>query len=72
MNYSHYSTHAANSGTRDAGDSGNMFAFTRIAPIYPLYLRDGNKKIMRHDASGLDAYDYGDNKKWSGPRNVRS
>ena len=60
MNYSHYSTHSANSGTRTAGDSGNMFAFTRIAPIYPLYLRDGNKKIMRHDASGLDAYDYGD------------
>ncbi|OWP33577.1 SusC/RagA family protein [Prevotella intermedia] len=62
MNYSHYSTHSANGGDGKSNDSGNMFAFTRIAPIYPLYLRDGNKKIMRHDASGLDAYDYGDNK----------
>ena len=61
MNYSHYSMHAANGGNGSSTDSGNMFAFSRIAPIYPLYLRDANKQIMHHAASGLDAYDYGDN-----------
>ena len=60
MNYSHYSTHFANGGEGTSTDSGNMFALTRIAPIYPLYLRDKDKNIMRHEESGLQAYDYGD------------
>lgn len=61
MNYSHYTINSANGGEGTSADSGNMFALTRIAPIYPLYLRDANKNIMRHEASGLDAFDYGDN-----------
>ncbi len=60
MNYSHYTIHAANGGEGTSSDSGNMFALTRIAPIYPLYMRDANKQILTHKASGLDAYDYGD------------
>ena len=30
-----------------------------MAPIYPLYLRDGNGVIMK-DANGITRYDYGD------------
>ncbi len=37
----------------------NIFAFTNgVAPIYPLYLRDGNKQPM-YDNNGLLMYDYG-------------
>ena len=37
----------------------NVFAFTTsMAPIYPVYLRDGNGNIM-YDDSGLKMYDYG-------------
>ena len=39
--------------------SGNVFAFTSmIAPIYPLYIRDGEKNIRVND-KGLLLYDYG-------------
>lgn len=42
--------------------SGNIFAFTaRMAPIYPLYLRDGDTKQILKDERGFTRYDYGDN-----------
>ena len=42
------------------GSSGNIFAFTtRIAPIYPLYIRDGKGNIKK-DVNGFTMYDYGD------------
>jgi TonB-linked SusC/RagA family outer membrane protein len=42
------------------GSSGNIFAFaTRIAPIYPLYIRDGQGKI-KTDSNGFTMYDYGE------------
>ena len=39
--------------------SGNVFSFaTMVAPIYPVYIRDGNKKII-YDEYGYNRYDYG-------------
>lgn len=40
--------------------SGNVFAIsTQIAPIYPIYIRDGQGNIMV-DKNGYQMYDYGD------------
>lgn len=39
--------------------SGNIFALTMMAPIYPLYLRDENGQVMI-DGNGIKRYDYGD------------
>lgn len=56
-------THFEGKSTGEDGNSassGNIFAIsTRIAPIYPLYIRDaqGNPMI---DKNGLTMYDYGD------------
>jgi TonB-linked SusC/RagA family outer membrane protein len=45
-------------GTSNTG--GNVFAIsTQMAPIYPLFIRDGNGNIMT-DAKGNLRYDYGD------------
>ncbi len=47
----------SNNGT--ATSTGNVWAFTsRIAPIYPLYVRDGDGKIMI-DSDGFKMMDYG-------------
>ncbi len=44
----------------EGGSTANVFAFTEsIAPIYPVYVRDGQGNIMR-DAHGIMMYDYGD------------
>ncbi len=46
-------------GTTSSGSSGNIFAVTSfIAPIYPVYLRGGDKQIML-DKWGHKMYDYG-------------
>ena len=43
-----------------ANSTGNIWAYTsQIAPIYPLYVRDGNGNIM-YDANGIIMMDYGD------------
>ena len=51
-----------NNGNSDEGSSsstGNVFAFSSsIAPIYPVYMRDGNGNIMV-DEHGYKMYDYG-------------
>jgi len=40
--------------------TGNIFAYTTsIAPIFPLYIRDAEGRIM-HDSNGYTVYDYGD------------
>jgi len=61
MAYTHYDINSM-STTEDGSStsSGNVFAIaTRIAPIYPLYIRDGQGNIM-YDSNGLKMYDYGD------------
>jgi TonB-linked SusC/RagA family outer membrane protein len=47
-------------GYGGAGSSGNIFAYTSvIAPIYPLFIRDGDGNIM-YDERDMKRYDYGD------------
>ncbi len=57
-----YTNFRWNNGNSDEGSSsstGNVFAFaTGIAPIYPVYVRDGEGNI-RIDKHGLKVYDYG-------------
>ncbi len=58
MSYTHFD---ANSLGEDgaSNSSGNIFAYaTRIAPIYPLYIRDGHGNIMTDD-NGFTMYDFG-------------
>ena len=58
MSYTHFN---ANSLGEDgsSSSSGNIFAYaTQVAPIYPLYIRDGQGNIMT-DANGLTMYDFG-------------
>jgi len=58
-NFAHFE---ANSLSEDgsSNSSGNVFAAaTQVAPIYPLYIRDGNGAII-HDLYGNTRYDYGD------------
>lgn len=44
----------------ESGSSGNIFSFTsKMAPIYPLYVRDGEGNIRRDD-NGNIVYDFGD------------
>ena len=58
-----YTNFRWNNGNSDEGSSsstGNVFAFaSSIAPIYPIYMRDGNGNIMT-DSRGWKMYDYGD------------
>ena len=61
MSYSHYD---ANSLGEDgaSNSSGNIFAYaTQVAPIYPLFIRDGQGNIMK-DGNGITMYDFGDGK----------
>jgi TonB-linked SusC/RagA family outer membrane protein len=57
-----YTNYSANMLDDDgsSGSSGNIFAIaTRVAPIYPLYIRDGQGNI-KIDANGFQMYDYGE------------
>ena len=60
--YTNFTWNNGYSTSRDEGSGssqGNAFYFaSSIAPIYPVYLRDANKKIMK-DSRGLTIYDLG-------------
>ena len=59
MAYTHFD---ANSLGEDgaSNSSGNIFAYaTQVAPIYPLYIREGQGNIIL-DNNGFKRYDYGD------------
>ena len=43
-----------------SGSSGNAFALIYTAPIYPVYIRNGNKQIIYDQESRLNLHDYGD------------
>lgn len=59
MSYGHYNYNSlGNDGS--SGSSGNAFAFSNIAPIYPMYIRDANGNKIYDQASRLIRYDYGD------------
>ncbi len=57
-NYTHFNWNSL-SAEGDGGSTANVFAFTsNIAPIYPVYVRDGQGNIMV-DEHGYEVYDYG-------------
>lgn len=58
--YSHTNTNNVDADSEGAANSSaNPFAFaTQVAPIYPLYMRGGDKQIMV-DRYGNTRYDYG-------------
>ncbi len=59
MSYTHFSNKALGDEGESAS-SGNVFAIAnQIAPIYPLWVRDGNGAIMT-DSNGIQMMDYGD------------
>ena len=59
FNYAHFNANSlGNDGSTSS--SGNIFALTKMAPIYPLYIRDANGNIIFDKASGMNRYDYGD------------
>ncbi|MBR6945581.1 MAG: TonB-dependent receptor [Prevotella sp.] len=59
MSYGHYDRNALGDDG-SSGSSGNAFAFSNIAPIYPMYIRDGKGNIIYDETSRLIRYDYGD------------
>lgn len=67
MSYTHFVWHNGNKPNADGegqgegnSDGGNAFATAiRMAPIYPVYMRDGKGKIMI-DKYGFKMYDTGD------------
>ena len=60
MGYTNFNWNNGNSDEGSAGSVGNIFGFaTMIAPIYPVYLRNGDKSI-KYDQYGNKRYDFGD------------
>ncbi len=59
LSYTNYRSHRmSDDGTSNS--SGNIFAAAQeIAPIYPIYVRDGQGNIMKN-AAGYEIYDYGE------------
>ncbi|MCH5334545.1 MAG: TonB-dependent receptor [Alistipes sp.] len=65
VGYSHF-VHNSLNDEGNSGSSGNLFTLTsRVAPIYPVYLRDAEGKI-RIDENGYKMYDYGDGRGYPG------
>lgn len=59
MSYTHFESNQIDADGEGAS-TGNVFAAaTTVAPIYPLFIRDGSGRIMI-DNNGLRRYDYGD------------
>lgn len=67
-NYTHYNSNQM-SDEGESASSGNIFAAaTQVAPVYPLFMRGGDKQIMVDD-NGVLRYDYGNrtNGGWERP-----
>ena len=60
MNYTHFSWNGASSSNEGDGSTADVFsAVANMAPIYPVYVRDGDGNIMT-DKYGWALYDTGD------------
>ena len=60
LSYTNYNWNNGNTDEGSSGSTGNIFAIaTGIAPIYPIYIRDGKGNIL-YDKYGYKRYDYGD------------
>ena len=58
--YTNFNWNLGGAGNESAGSTGSVFGYAAsMAPIYPLYMRDGNGNFM-YDSRGLLRYDYGD------------
>ncbi|MCD8208748.1 MAG: SusC/RagA family TonB-linked outer membrane protein [Bacteroidales bacterium] len=59
MAYSRFQNNSlGNNGTSNS--TGNIWVYAlQMAPIYPVYIRDGNGNI-KYDSNGIKMYDYGD------------
>ena len=60
MSYGHFGRNSL--GDEGSGSVSNVFAMVDIAPIYPMYMRDANGKIIYDQTSRMIAYDYGSGK----------
>ena len=61
FSYAHYnSAYLSKDDDGAATSSGNVFALTTLAPIYPLYIRDGQGHIIYNQNAHINEYDYGD------------
>ena len=59
LSYGHYNrNYLGDDG--ESGSSGNVFALTNIAPIYPMYIRGNDKSILYDENAHIQMYDYGD------------
>ena len=59
VSYSHFvQNYLGNDGS--SANSGNAFSLINIAPIYPVYIRDGNGDFIYDENSRQILYDYGD------------
>ena len=58
--YTNFNWNNGNSDEGSSGSVGNIFGFaTMVAPIYPVYLRNGDRSI-KYDQYGNKRYDFGD------------
>lgn len=57
-----YANYQANSlrGDGNSASPTNVFALTKVAPIYPLYFRNAAGEMLYDQRTGLPLYDYGD------------
>ncbi|MFI3333526.1 MAG: SusC/RagA family TonB-linked outer membrane protein [Rikenellaceae bacterium] len=59
FSFTKYTSSSGNDEEGESSSSANVFAYTSLAPIYPVYIRDANGNIMI-DEYGYQMYDYGD------------
>lgn len=60
LSYSNFNWNNGNSDEGEVGSTSNVFSVASlVAPIYPLYIRDAEGKIL-YDERGMKRYDYGD------------
>lgn len=72
MGYTNFMYNNGNRNEGDSGSTGNLFAqITNMAPIYPLYIRDGQGNILK-DSHGLLRYDWGNSDNAGMSRSVSS
>ena len=64
MSYTNFNWNGASSNSEGSGDTADVFsAVADTAPIYPVFIRDGEGKIMK-DQYGWNLYDSGDGSVW--------
>jgi TonB-linked SusC/RagA family outer membrane protein len=60
FSYVHSDVDYLNPDDEGAVSSGNVFYLTKMAPIYPVYIRDAQGHILYDNEANIKYYDYGD------------